>query len=631
MEFQGGKSVYRIFVTATVTSCFFIFSGCGSKKVTQSSEDPYCAKQNLETVAGSSGSAYVFNPDPMVASGNPSLSPTSRNLDEFRMEVSLSRLGGRGVLEGQYVDVRNGIQCDEGFGAFSAENKFLYTQSHPSFQEAMTYFYADRYRAELDQLGYSDSRRPTRLVAHCMREDNAYYIRWIGPNGDLQEKVCLGDSLSTEGVSYADDASVVIHELQHSITTNHYSLTHDLNQFYYDEAGALNEGVSDFMALLFLSSSVPAQLDKKIFSRWALGTFLRHHSAVRGAHHCPLYDATFPECKNYSNDSKGFSSDLNAVSMTYPDGVGWTFANNFSGPAFVKEAHDKITDREEIHNVGVVLLGALWDAYEGLVSDLSGDSGKARQQMMTLVLEAIRQLPKPTLKKRSPVTFVKFAQNLVDWAPIQGWSPLQQQHLKENLKNRGLYDVPDLQAGWSTIGVGTTKTPGLWVEDHPQKLRSWLLSVGVDPEIVKQTLITGLNHLADPGEVVVLWFDVQNQSLDTAGGLTLTVSKSDSALEILGSSVNLGFLSSQEVQVQYAKINGTAVVTQLQSSKPSFNIATGARYFKTHPDFADTFKSGIWVRIKKDTPVGTVIPLKVKVETSKGLEETLDFELKVGS
>ncbi len=40
-------------------------------------------------------------------------------------------------------------------------------------------------------------------------------------------------------------------------TVTTYSSEYDLNQFWYDEAGSLNEAISDFMSLMFTESFLP--------------------------------------------------------------------------------------------------------------------------------------------------------------------------------------------------------------------------------------------------------------------------------------------------------------------------------------------------------------------------------------
>jgi len=154
-----------------------LVSACQSDKPEESSS---CIDRSLEVITESSGIGRVFTPDPISDSGNTKLSPTSLDLNQFASQVGLMHLGGRGVLEGQYVDVRNGLSCNEGFGAFSPNNEFVYSHADAGFQETMAYHYGDSYRAFLDSQGKLRPVNPIKIIAHCMLDDNAYFVRGVG-------------------------------------------------------------------------------------------------------------------------------------------------------------------------------------------------------------------------------------------------------------------------------------------------------------------------------------------------------------------------------------------------------------------------------------------------------------------
>jgi hypothetical protein len=386
----------------------------GCAKGSSDSQGVNCAASSLEpNVATDTGTARVFSPDPILASGQDALSPTSLQLDSFAKGVTLERLGGHGVLEGKYVDVRNGLGCDGWFGAFDAQNAFAYPHSDARFQEAMSYYWGDQYRSSLDKAGYLQPSLPVHVLAHCSKEDNAFFMRGKDSGGNRVELVCLGDSVATPGASYADDATVTVHELQHATTTDTYSFSENLNSFWYDEAGSLNEAVSDFMALVFEEPLVSPTFDPRVFSRWALGTFIPHHAGTRGAHKCPAYDPTYPSCTGFP----AFSATNNTISYVYPDGMGWPYANNFQGPGYARDAFSTYKGQEEIHNAGILLTGALWDVYEAIKANHSGNQAEAQSLSTKLVMESISHLPKPTSSSGSPVSYRGLATQLVTYAP----------------------------------------------------------------------------------------------------------------------------------------------------------------------------------------------------------------------
>ncbi|MEO5971476.1 MAG: hypothetical protein ABIQ95_16250, partial [Bdellovibrionia bacterium] len=300
-----------------------------------------CAPLKTSTGAGALGTAKVFFPDPIVRSGDPGLLPVSVKLDDYLEAVQLSHLNGSGVLKGTHIEVLNGIKCEYKFGAFDAKNQFTFSHSDWRFQEAMAYYFGDTYQTYLESIGYlraggfgqyrelssSYIPDPVQIVAHCELNDNAYFIRGTNSAGKMIEQVCLGDSVRTPGAFYGDDAIVTLHELQHATTSDSYSPTQDLNQLFYDEAGSLNEAVSDVMGLIYTADKLDDKFDPRVFSRWALGTFDPKGSHLRGAHKCPVYDSRYPSCDGFPGFSipQGSNNNQTTISYVYPDGMGWPY------------------------------------------------------------------------------------------------------------------------------------------------------------------------------------------------------------------------------------------------------------------------------------------------------------------
>jgi hypothetical protein len=609
-----------------------------------SNSDPVnCAPTSLSKNAGDLGKARVFLPDPMSASGNADLLASSSQLNTYAQDVDLSHLSGYGVLQSKYVEVVNGVDCQRGFGAYEPTHQFIYSHQDRRFQEAMTYFFGDAYQANMEQLGYLQSVGPVSLVAHCVPRDNAYFERKTSGT-TTTNLVCLGDSKSSPGASYADDAVVLIHELQHASTVDNYSMDHDLNQFVYDEAGALNEAISDFMGLIF-SDSLQADnfsLDPRIFSRWALGKFDPDTSHVRGAHRCPVYDPGYPNCDQFpafgfSNSNPGPAAH---VSFVYPDGIGWPYPAYYSGAEAALRVYRNYPYQEEIHDAGVLMEGALWDAYSEIVNNHSKNKTQAKQLMTQLVMESVRHLPAPNLDSNaSPVHLIGFASNLIAYAgQIPNFTPADEASLKFALKARGLYDYAALSsATWMAVGTGTnlyisnTPTPGIRVLDKPDVLRQWLRQLDKDPSLVEQTLSTGLNFRLDPGEVAALWFDVQNTADITAGGVLVTATSKDPDIRILDQA-NIGYLlrsGKNSTQIMYGKINGNLIV---QSMNPAGNPAAlpiGNSYFKTNPLFDQGPDTAIWVKVRAQAPHGKVVNLEVSALPSNGVAATKMFPVTI--
>ena len=601
-----------------------------------------CAPSSLQGGLGSAGEANIFRVDPVFASGNLYLSPQSSRMSEFLSSVTLQRLSGEGILKGTYVEVRNGLQCNGSFGAYAVDQKFLYPHEDFRFQESMSYFYADDYQSFLNGIGYLSTKDPIRIYAHCDLEDNAYFTWARDPEtNQIFQLICLGDSVQSVGAFYSDDSQVIIHELQHASTGDQYSSEIDLNQFFYDEAGSMNEGLSDFMALAYTDSTFGSQLgmDARVFSRWALGRFFEGSDGSRGSHRCPSYDPHFPECASFPQFS--MEPSLVSVSFVYPDGMGWPYHFDSSSQNPVVDAFKFFPYQEEIHNAGTILTGALWDAYSLIKQNHDDDAPLAFKLMSQLVLESLRHLPQPDdFLNHSPVTFIGLAQQMIKYAPyVSGFAQADQDSLSEAFRSRGLHLAPQIQdPQWLSVGSGTnfrmktSKTPGLKVFDDPVVLKRWLIQQGSEPSVIRQDLSSALNSELDPGEVAMVWFDLKNESSLTAGGVLLTVTSLDPDVEIMDARFNIGYLSGSsenQTQVMYGKINGTAIVSQFNSGSSSGSIPTDRTYFTTNPYFNQSYRTGIWVRAKATLPHGKWVKFRVQATPANGVSSTQEFSLQV--
>lgn len=590
-----------------------------------------CAQGPFQVIAGTQGAAMAFVPDPIISSGIASMSPTSLQLDKYAQSVTLSHLTGKGILEGSYVDVRNGLDCNGASGASDPKNQFIYPHSDGRFQEAMAYYTGDQYRAGLDSLGVLQPVSSVITVAHCMKGDNSYFSNSPVP------KVCLGDSIVTQGAFYADDGEVVVHELQHATTVNTYLPNGNLNQLWYDEAGALNEAISDFMAMMFSSSLVSTRFDAKLFSRWALGTFYPNQDYTRGAHRCPKYDPTYPLCSKYPS----FSDVTNTVSYVYPDGMGWPYSNTqkFAGPGYLQSIFMNFTTQEEIHNAGVLMEGALGDVFDALTRS-HGDAVAAQGLLTKAIMLAVANLPKPDTKNLSPVSYRGFASALVNVATKLSFSAADVLAITQALTDRGLYGGSNLlAAGWEAQGPGTVVTPGMYIHDNPSDLKAWLNLMENDSSIVTQGISTGLNHLLDPGEVAAIWFDIQNNSNLTAGGVLVTVTALDPEIQFVElntlNSSYAGVLTSS-TQIMYGKINGTDIVAALGqipgSGTPNglaYPVPTGNTYFYTDPMYLQRrWTTALWVKVLPTAAHGKTVRFQVQAAPSNaaaGVSDSVVF------
>jgi len=548
-RFDKLKSVLRAPPSFTSTAALHVFAfalalgGCAKAKVSSST---YCAEDVGTTpIAGTTGTGKVFKLDPLVASGNPALSPGSSSLGNYTSTVTLRNLLGYGVLKGTYVDVVSD-KCGEYYGAYSTSNSFNYEHGDERFAEVMNYHYGNQFREDLNASSALYPSGSFLMIANCDVDDNAYYSQGYDASGNLVDFVCMGRSTSyPTTTSFSEDGEVMMHELQHGTTGHAYSSSEDFNKFDYDEAGAINEAVSDFIGLIQGDTEVVSPFKNFEFSRWALG-LLFDSSSMRGAARCPAWTADYPTCGNFSKTSTGFSESAKRVSFAYPDGLGWPYAGPASG-ATLASVFQSDTGFEEIHQTAPIITGALWEIYDALKS--ASDADTARRRMQRLVVETVKTLPHASAADPSPVTMPVFAAKLVAMAATAtagNFTAGERTTIANVLSARGLTSIPAVADGWATVGPNT-------VGGHAGLF--WF----------ETTAVSTANNRMHAGEKGALWFDIKNTDANTAAAPLIKVTSSDARVKFSGVSKNPGYVSDTVAYIRYGKINGTTIQTQMNN------------------------------------------------------------------
>ncbi len=585
--------------------------GCGVQTATSSkSLAPYCAVSVPSTpITGTTGTGLIFNVDPMVATGNASVAPGDPSLSTAVQTATLQNLYGYGTLYGAYMDVVNEL-CGQGYGAQSTTNNFQYTYGDERFPEVMSYYYGDLFRDELDANGvlYS-SPAPMVLIANCDERDNAYYTQGVDSStGNTVDFVCVGTGSAYSTANFADDASVVIHELQHGITQHAYSATIDFNQLSYDDAGVVNEAVSDFAGMMFLEPMTGAPFDATRFSRWALDLFFSP-TAVRGGKKCPEYDSAYGAgCTSFSKTAAGFSSDNNHISYAFPDGLGWPYGQTVSGPNYVRTTWINNDSFEEIHQGAPVVAGTLYDLYLELRAN-GKTAAQSRGALMKILTEALKQLPIPSGTNVSPITIQGFFTEIA--TQINASTDLNagdKTDLLAALTTRGVRSPATVAAAWASVGTGTADTAGV--------------------RFIDTTPTSGTrNYKFNVGDSGVMWFDLSNSDADTAASVLLDVTILDPGIEFSGLSKNYGYLSTTHAQIRYAKVNGTSIVDAFDStSSPAHPLpSVGNSYFGTNYNYDSYSTTGLWVKVKTNATPGSNVRFQVVSTPSNGPAVTNTF------
>ncbi|MBI2877782.1 MAG: pre-peptidase C-terminal domain-containing protein [Candidatus Tectomicrobia bacterium] len=207
------------------------------------------ARNRLQFVEGR---GRVFDPNPVATLGDEGAFLTDKDdsgdavPDEAYSEIMLREIDPSGLLKGPYVDT--GLTSDR---VREPSLNFVYKRNHPGFEEVMAYFHLDRYQRYIQEtLGFKEVNNRVQMVnARAGDFANAYY-------SPMTQEIAFG----LEGVDFAEDADVILHEYGHSIQDNQVPGFGESA-----EAGAMGEGFSDYIAASFLEKS---SFDETCLAEW---------------------------------------------------------------------------------------------------------------------------------------------------------------------------------------------------------------------------------------------------------------------------------------------------------------------------------------------------------------------------
>jgi hypothetical protein len=247
-----------------------------------------------------SATGLVFNPNPIVSSGDLSL----RDLDDAdyaalnneRIRVTLTGLDGSGYLRGTFANVVS----ETGNPAYETDCTYDYTRHDDRFEQVMAYYWVTKSQAYTRGLGFGVT------------------AGWPAINGD-QQRVRINqwgqdNSFATDhpkdemrfgkgGVDDAEDAEVILHELGHQI---HFSASATF--FATNEAGAISEGFGDYWAATVSEWASGPSDDPECIMDWDATS----------------YDPTAPFCLRRLDTTLKYPTDLNGA--VHHDGQIWSHA-----------------------------------------------------------------------------------------------------------------------------------------------------------------------------------------------------------------------------------------------------------------------------------------------------------------
>lgn len=176
--------------------------------------------------------------------------------------------------------------------------------------------------------------------------------------------ICFGDDPINSGLSFVEDPSVIYHEMGHAfirMILNQRAVAStapvvtdrtDLGHIFYDEAGAIGEGISDYFSF-FMNS-------RKHLGEWALGAF---------------FNASRPMSEDDAQHAPGIDLATDAR-LSYP-----TFLN------YDSNNHSKLI--EDVHNSGMITSHYLISLTEDFKTFCSNTTEEAKRNVLYLIIETL--------------------------------------------------------------------------------------------------------------------------------------------------------------------------------------------------------------------------------------------------
>lgn len=233
------------------------------------------------------GTGFVFSPDPITTTGITTLADEtpSEVLDAWRTCVKLEGLDGSGYLTGEFATTEP--TSDYQPRAFQPDGVFNFSRSNPSFQETMAYYHTDNFTRYIHSLGFPQLRQ-YQMKLRVNYPDSQDIARFV-QDGNNREII-----FGNHSVDEAEDAQIIWHENTHAVINQ---IVKSASVTDSDEFRAIEEGVSDFLAVSRFAASGPPTLENQndgYFSLWgARGAIPNGGNALRNLNNNRVYPQDF--------------------------------------------------------------------------------------------------------------------------------------------------------------------------------------------------------------------------------------------------------------------------------------------------------------------------------------------------
>lgn len=437
----------------------------------------------IDLLQYATGTAKVFDPNPIVTSGDVTLSSGSPvgTINAQVFTVSVDRLnaavGGQYHLDGSYVHVDE-IESPAHAEPTSATGDFTYPPDNRDFLASMVYYHIDRFQDHIQtQLGV------TNVGNFSIPVDPQGYN---GADNSRYDPVGKNLAFGEGGIPDAADAAVVLHEYGHALQDD---ANPGMGAGAY--AGGVTEGFGDFLYAVFYD-------DKHA-----------NPAATRGL--------TFPWD---ANPTDGFWS-----------GRRYDVAWLFDGPEFAAATG---------HGRGQAWSAAMFELYRKLGGDsvYAGRRGAARDLAIRLHLIANGNVPATYPAGTTPQQIAAAMAQEVEAADsaMSGWRYAEGLHTKvvyDTFRRRhveGYIDLPvdvyvdDGRAGgYGSASGNDLFNEKLWDENFWNTQDIWVRTTPY-ANAAAQAAGTAADHVEPPvGSSAYLYVRVKNRGTDAAGSGPVTV------------------------------------------------------------------------------------------------------------
>jgi zinc metalloprotease ZmpB len=442
----------------------------------------------IDLLQYAAGTVQVFDPNPIVTSGNTALRHNSPSavINAQRVTNNVNNLnpaiGGNLELHGPFVQMRE-EESPTVAEPTSPTGTFEFSWDNNSFLDAMTYFHLNRFQDYIQNTlainnaaNYSIPVDPQGLSG----VDNSHY----SPGGGGTGYIAFGGGLQpipgTNPIPDAADAMVVLHEYGHAIQDNS-------NPGFDNPAAGTGEGFGDTLAAIFYD-------DKHA-----------NPGATRGF-------------------MMSWDSEMGTGSWT---GRVYNLTWLFDGPEYASAI------ASDNHTAGQLWCTTMFELYRKLGGDSVYSSVKGGARDLSLRLHLMANFNVPT----SGSTAAQMGQQIeIADTNLGGWRYANGLHRKviyDTFRKRHLAGYPDLpvdvyindgrNGGYGSLTGNDLFTERLWLDGWWETQDIWVKVVPYASDADQQAGDPG-DHVEPPvGSTAYLYVRVKNKGTNSAGSGPITV------------------------------------------------------------------------------------------------------------